>query len=696
MHITSREKVIIELIIKTSGKHTALSIATYLNVSVRTIHRDLKNIEKILQSFELRLARNIDKGLMVEGKNEQIFRIIQQLAGIDPIDQTPQERKLLLLIVLLQEEYVKIQSLSSSLGVSMSTLAIYLDELTDWLRNFHVRITRKRGVGVELIGTEQNKRKALASFFLLYFNEDLIENLFLLESGRNSQERILHYFRSDYFLTIDRLVNVTFNNIQPRLADGDYIGLIVHICITMQRTEARFQIEENIGWTDEIVNEYNLIKSISEELERSYSVSLTQDDMIYLAVILKGSKLQAVGDVPYDRIVISQKIKNLIQDVSSQLHVDLTKDFSLYQGLLSHMEPSLFRIKQQMGLFNPLKEEVKRKYPVLFMAVKKSVEMEFEEISNFPDDEIAFIVLHFGSALMMHEEEIEIKALIVCPTGIGTSKMLASRIEKEIIEINSVEIQSIKDIQRHGNLKSYDVIISTVRLPFIGTEYILVSPLLNEENILAIRSYIKNDIGNLTRKKNYIKSVGKAAPKFSPPKGELTKKLQELKDVQQSIQAVINNFRVYQIPKLKEYDQIIEDMLRMAEKEKLLTNVDDVMESLKGRERIGGLGIPNTGMGLFHCRHEKVQELIFQISHLTEPCLVKGMDGNDMYMENLLLMLAPEELSLIEQEIVSLISTSLIENNEAIMVFSSSNEELIRTRLEGIFLDYLHTNLIRD
>ena len=66
-----------------------------------------------------------------------------------------------------------------------------------------------------------------------------------------------------------------------------------------------------------------------------------------------------------------------------------------------------------------------------------------------------------------------------------------------------------------------------------------------------------------------------------------------------------------------------------------------------------------------------------------------------MYIKNLLLMLAPEELSVREQEIVSLISTSLIESNEAIMIFSSSNEEMIRTKLEAIFLDYLHNNLIK-
>ena len=123
----------------------------------------------------------------------------------------------------------------------------------------------------------------------------------------------------------------------------------------MQRTEAGFLLEEELENPNELIHEYNQIMKVCLGLEKTCSVTLTKDDMTYLAVILKGSKLQAVDDLPYDRVVLSLLIKNLIKYVSSQLHVDLTKDFSLYQGLLAHMEPSLFRIKQKMGLFNPSK-----------------------------------------------------------------------------------------------------------------------------------------------------------------------------------------------------------------------------------------------------------------------------------------------------------------------------------------------------
>ncbi|KYD11258.1 BglG family transcription antiterminator [Heyndrickxia sporothermodurans] len=695
MFITSREKAIIELIIKTSGKHTAFSIATFLNVSVRTIQRDLKAIEKILEQFQLQLVRNPNKGLSIEGKNEQVFRLVQHLASSQPIDQPPQEKKLQLLLSLFQTaESFKIQVLAHELGVSITTLSAYLDELAEWLTNFQLVLSRKRGVGVELTGEEVNKRKALANYFLLYFNEELIESLFLLEQGQAENNQILHFFRSDYLLTIERLVNDIVNKRQTRLADSDYIGLVIEICITMQRAMNGFRIEEDENLVEDS-DEYRQIENICNCLEEGFPVQFNRGDIHYLSTVLKGSKLHEAGFVPYDSVILGQLIKNIIQSVSTQLHIDLTNDFSLFQGLLAHMLPSLFRMKQNMSLYNPLTEEIKKKYPVLFLAVKNSVEKEFKEFVTFPDEEIAYIVLHFGSALVLKEEQLPIKALVICPTGIGTSKMLASRIKKEITEIDSVEIKSIKDVQKQKSLNQFDVILSTVRLPFMNNEYILVNPLLSKEDIKTIRSFLQKNIEQLTRNKLYT-GLSTNEDSSSTRQQPLMDVLQELKDTHTSIEAIIQHFHVVQITNKTDYQQVMKNMLITAEKDNLISNVESVFEALIDRERKGGLGIPGTGMGLFHCRNPHVDKLIFQIAHLEEPCVIKGMDGNDMYMKSLLLMLAPEELSPREQEMISLLSTSLIENNEAIMIFSSSDEKIIRSKMETIFLDYLYTNVIKE
>ncbi|MFA9458144.1 BglG family transcription antiterminator [Halalkalibacter sp. AB-rgal2] len=695
MFITSREKMIIDLIVKTSGKHTVHSLSTFLEVSARTVQRDLKSIEKLLKPFELELKRTATEGLFIDGKNEQIYRLIQRLTGVNPTDITPEQRKLQLLIMLLHDgPTFKKQVLARQLGISGATLSLYLDDLTDWFHKFSINLTRKRGVGLELVGTESSIRHALANYFLVHFYEDLIESFYFLGQGNWSNKNILGYFSPRYLVVIDELVNQKINKEQTRLADNDYTGLIVYICITLQRIEHHFLLEQEIEAEHDYTSEFNLVSAICEKLQGQLSIPLEKSDVHFLTVVLKGSKLQAADVAGYDSVLLGKLIKNVIQDVSEQLNVHLMDDFSLYQGLLAHMEPSIFRLKQKLDLFNPLTNEIKRKYSVLFMVVQKSLDKQFEDV-HFPDDEIAFIVLHFGSALVKREESIQVHAVIVCPTGIGTSKMLASRVQKELSEIHNVEILSIKEFQK-ADLNEYELVISTVRLPFADVDYILVSPLLSEKDIHSIQDYLQKHLEVVTRKKSYVTTSIEKDANQKNNRQDVKGLLKEIQDVHSSMESILANLRVYWKQSDEGHWRVIEEMVEESGQSGLVTNPTNVIKELEEREKNGGLGIPNTNMGLFHCREESVSELIFQVAHLNKPCTIKGMDGRDMQMKNLLLMLAPKHMSKREQEVLSMISTSLIENDIAMMIFSSSNEGMIRKKLEDTFFDYLQNNLIKE
>ncbi|MGF2614206.1 transcription antiterminator [Rossellomorea vietnamensis] len=692
MLITSREKSIIDLIIRTSGKHTVATLSDYLHVSGRTIQRNLKSVEKILKEYDLELKRTTNEGLFIEGRNEQIFRLIQKLTDIVPTDETPEERKLHLLVTLLHEgPYFKKQVLANQLGISTATLTVYLDELAIWLSKFSVVITRKRGVGVEVAATEANKRHALAAFFLVHFYEDIIESLYLIQKGQHLNEMVLAYFSPEYLLLADQAANPLLSKEQTKLIDSDYTGLIVHICLTIQRIQNGFILEEANVQKIQYDHEYQVMKKICDELREILSVPISSSDVHFLSVVLKGSKVQAADSIDYDSILLGQHIKKVILEVSSKLNVDLSDDFSLYQGLIAHMEPSIFRLKQRMESFNPLTDEIKKKYPVLFSAVKISLENQFKDI-HFPDGEIAFVVLHFGSALVMNEEKVRIQAVVVCPTGIGTSKMLASRIQKEIAEINSVEILSLTDFQS-ADIREYDIVISTVRLPFTDIDYILVNPLLSEKDIEFIQNYLQNNLEKLTRNDKYLKPVEREKEAGMDERPQVRSLLQEIKEIHTSIESILDNYRFYRKGHAGSHFTVLEEMVKQAEKDGLLLNSDKVLHELKERERKGGLGIPNTNMGLFHCRSEGIGELVFQIAHLKEPCMIVGMDGAEMPMKSLLLMLAPASMNKREQEIVSMISTSLIEDEQSMMIYSSSNGEMIQKKLEELFLDYLQNNL---
>ncbi|MBT2571002.1 PRD domain-containing protein [Planococcus sp. ISL-110] len=695
MFITFREKSIIELIVRTSGKHTVHSLSSYLDVSARTIQRDLKSVGKMLQQFELTVERTEDEGLFIAGKNEQVYRLIQNLMTASPADETPEERKLKLLVILLHEgPFFKKQVLAGQLGISTATLTAYLDDVTGWLGKFSIELSRTRGVGVEVDGEEANKRHALGSYILAYFYEEMIESLYFLQQEKNQEEKILGYFSPKYLAVVDQLVDQKINKEQTRLADSDYIGLVVYSCLALQRTEAGFILDPGDQARNSSDNEYRLMKNVCRELRNQLSVRLTDADVHFLTMILKGSKVQAADLAYYDSVLLGRLIKNLIRDVSVQLHVDLIDDFSLYQGLLAHMGPSIFRLNQKLESFNPLTDEIRRKYPVLFMAVKQGLENEFKDL-DFSADETAFIVLHFGSALLMKEERVRIDAVVICPTGIGTSKMLASRIQKELPEINSVEILSINDFQA-AHFQDYDLVISTIRLPVTEVDYIMVSPLLSDRDIGYIESYLQNNVEKITGKKHYLNPRNSNEALITKGRGNIQHVLREIKEVQSSMEAILANFKVIRKSTASDHWEVLQEVIDLAKSDGLITDAASAMHELKEREKKGGLGIPDTNMALFHCRDDSIQKLVFQIVHLDDPLLVKGMDGEGMQMKNLLLMLAPTVLTGREQEILSLISTSLIESDVSMMVFSSSNEKVIRQKLEDIFLEYLQNNLIKE
>lgn len=691
MFVTAREKAIIELVTRMSAKHTVNSLATYLDVSARTIQRDLKSVDKLLAQFGLEMKRNAADALFIEGNNEKIYRLMQKLAASSAPEATPEEKKLRLLVILMEEgSFFKRQVLSNQLGISMTTLTSYLDELGNWLRKFSVTLSRQRGVGVEVDGAEAHKRHALAAYFLIHFYEELIESLYYLQQGKAPGDKVLGYFNPDYLAAANRLVGEHVSDEQIRLADSDYTGLVVHLALALQRTESGFLLDAQLA-DSEPNGEYQVIEAICHDLRERLGVQLTERDIEFLAVVLKGSKIQASNVLYYDSVLLGKLVKNMIRDVSGQLGVDLTKDFSLYQGLLAHMEPLIFRLKQKLESFNPLTDEIKKKYPMLFLAVKQALETEFDDL-EFSADEVAFIVLHFGSALLMNEERVQIDAVVVCPTGIGTSKMLASRIQKELPEIDTVKILSIHDFQA-ANFEDYDLVISTIRLPVTDVDYLMVSPLLNEQDISHIENYLQHNIQKVTRNKQYLpaEDLSEAGRKQRPDLGRL---LLEIKQVQGGMEAILEHFSVVKM-RGTDYWRVLSDVLAGMEADGLL-DAPSTLRQLKDRETKGGLGIPGTNMALFHCRDASVRQLMFQVVHLDTPSAVKGMDGRDVHMTNLLLMLTPVELSEREQEIMSLISSSLIESEAAMMIFSSSNEGAIRGKLEELFYGYLQNNLMKD
>ncbi len=120
--------------------------------------------------------------------------------------------------------------------------------------------------------------------------------------------------------------------------------------------------------------------------------------------------------------------------VEQILGVSLKENEELYEDLVQHILPAISRLSMNVYIKNA-QLQIKENYKDIFDATEKACELlkEFTSVKEIPETEIAFIAMHFGAAVencVLNKNKFCIA--VVCPTGMGTSRMLAANLAKRI------------------------------------------------------------------------------------------------------------------------------------------------------------------------------------------------------------------------------------------------------------------------
>lgn len=131
-------------------------------------------------------------------------------------------------------------------------------------------------------------------------------------------------------------------------------------------------------------------------------------------------------------------------------------------NILYHLVSMIYRSKLNVPVSNPLLEEIKREYSVLYSTtwlILAGIEKELD--IRLTDDEVAFMMIHFQGAI--DRLSANRKILIVCPTGIGTSELIANRLKRVFSPQDIVEVVSLRTLYKR-DLNKIDLVISSVQL----------------------------------------------------------------------------------------------------------------------------------------------------------------------------------------------------------------------------------------
>ncbi|WP_213818549.1 BglG family transcription antiterminator [Garciella nitratireducens] len=687
--ITQRQKEILERISNYKDYITISDIAKSLKISSRTVIRELKDIEKWLKLYECSLDKKTGVGIKLKGSIKNRERVLERLEkGRYIKNYSAKERQIIIVCKLLQlKEPIKLFALAHSLHVTEGTLSHDLDKIDNWLKEYDLTLIRKPGVGIYLEGKEEQFRKTIIN--LIYQNSNEIQLLDLIHqkvsfkvSSKESLINFMEFIDKDTIEKLETLLFTVEKNLCRKLADNAYIGLLIHLSLAIQRIKQNQKI--TIGQKElealKKYEEFKIAQKLASKIEKEFEIEVPEEEIGYITMHLRGSKY-------FEKEYKNEELENLAKEILHIAEVEtgsfLEYDQESISFLENHLGPAINRLKMKMDIRNPLLHEIKEYYPELFDLAKKCViPIENKFHITMPDSEIAYIAMHLG-AVLGRKKLIKkfYRVVVACATGIGTSGLLATRIQEEYHNIAVVEKIPALNIQENElKNRGIDFVISTIPIELSSIPVVVVNPLFfNKDKQLVDRC-----IENLTNK-----SIERTIEKEYS--NHLKERLFQNRIYTEGILQILNNFFLMEYEKFENIYQLIDTLsYKISEKEE---NAIQIKHDLIEREKYGGTILTGFHAILLHCRTSGVKQLFFGLIRIKKSLICSNREEKEP-IELAIIMLIPENNNQFQREIMSFISSKIIEEAGLLQDLKQAQQEKVYTRLNHLLDDFYKAKIL--
>ncbi len=699
MNFTPRLRQILLILLQESQVISVKKLADEIKVSKRTVQRELEYVGSSLNQYHVSLQTKTGIGIWLQGAEEDKKKLHALLAEEDIMDSGDKEdrRKRLILEILRDRTPKKLYYYANIFDVSEATISNDMEAIESWFTRFHLSIIRKQGYGVALEGSEKDYRLAVRKFIDENTDSKLIKS-FTEENERNildilkdkEDANIYSLLNND---TLNRVI-LCFRSIRDRrltrLTENSYIGLIFHVTIAVNRILQNEIIEPNEELLEKLIknDDYNLAVHIASSLEEEFQIDIPDIEIAYILLHIRGSKLQYIEEDEIEtnnqreRQELLELMNDMIDAYDAEIAYDLKQDEEFIAGLLAHLQPTFVRLKNRMNISNPLLQQIKETYPLIFDKSRKVGKLITERYGLLvPEEEIGFLAMHFGAASVRLENNKESKRRvdigIVCASGIGISRLMHSKLKrflKDRAELVTYGKEDLTPLQ----LTKMDFLISSIDLDEVDADIIRVSPLL-----------LENDLERIDAK---VRVYAKTPKNTTKADHDFANQLEQVNFTVTQIKYIINEFQC-----MKVSSQISFDELLVAITERLSSYNDKrllIQEDIKRREKIASQVIPEYDFALLHSRTKGVVRPVFSV------CLTRELEEfKDPFFKKIravIIMLIPEDEHLEENTgIMGFLSSKLVEDNEFLSTIFTGDKEAIRAMIARELKRYFNQYLDR-
>lgn len=486
------------LIIEKLAEHnnelvTSKALAAPTGMSERSVKTYLKEVADFCEQNSMTLDRKPGKGMKPCFSDAQIGKILD-VAGRKSAAVSQKKRQNYISYILLSGWDTYTYALfSEELNVSKNVIMDDINELDAELLLFGIKVHRTAGYGIYATGSELDIRKAMRHFCRYPISDKQVIKTDDHRLSRRAAEVIANNFRSvNLSMAVDMIHHVE-RRFDIIFTDYTFQMLAEYIAIALFRVDVEKELksgeqEQQVQKNGFVMTEHeNMAKEAAGFLDRHHGISLSQPEIMYLAMLFSCAEGQ-------NRVVMSCEEALSIEDemivyLSNLLAANLIENELLRESMRSFLPGSIARTHFGIEIDNPFLSDITQSYASLF-TVCFTVSRYYEKYTGAmpSEDEIAFIALQVGGAL--HRNPMTVRAVLIGAAGYATGSIIAGKIENRVPDVRIVSILSSDRIE-HIDEYDCDLILSTIDTQadiHKDMRFLYVSPLISAQDEKNIRN----------------------------------------------------------------------------------------------------------------------------------------------------------------------------------------------------------------
>lgn len=449
--------------IRNSEYTPADKLVDVLGVTERTVRSDVTKINDTLEKYGASIAIKRGSGyyLVVEDADAfSAFQAEQQHAHRSEPDlsSTGERMRFLLRALLDATDYISYDALAEKVYVGENTLQNYIRQIKDLLADYDLALMVRAGVGVKVLGREDNKRRC-------FMDNIIVRNMQSYVTGLTKDE---HQLFGDIDLDrLEEIVRAHLSSSEIVTSDYESKNLILHTALMVSRIQSGCEIEinEHVNIPPRIEL---FINETCADLEQAFSIRIgTAERCDYYLHLLANTSLK---DSEINEHLFKNDVDRMLDFVFQNYGFDLRDDTELKRSLLEHLT-STFQVKGlKVNKRNPLLTTIRTNFPLAFeIALASTLNVFDTEPYTLTEDEVGYVALHIGAAIERKSpgNQERLRVLLVCGSGNSIAKMLESRLETlfgdKLQVLGTVSYREFSELDP-GALAGVAFIVTTVPL----------------------------------------------------------------------------------------------------------------------------------------------------------------------------------------------------------------------------------------